>query len=149
MNRDKISRRRILGASLLGLPVIPAMVGTAFGQTPAKPAAPAAKPATPAAKPAAAGAKPAAGAAAPAAAAGALPVLSPTDPAAKALGYIEDTTKVDKKANPTHKVEQRCNNCLQWSDKNRKAPMSKCNLFPGKLVKSPGWCKVWVKAPGT
>jgi hypothetical protein len=42
MNRDKISRRRILGASLLGLPAIPVMVETAFGQA-AKPAAPAAK----------------------------------------------------------------------------------------------------------
>lgn len=141
MNRDKISRRRILGASLLGLPAIPVMVQTAFGQAAAKPAAPAAKPAAPAAKPAA-------GAAAPAAA-GALPALSPTEPAAKALGYIEDATKVDAKANPTFKAGQHCANCLQWADKNRKAATSKCNLFPGKMVKSGGWCKVWVKAPGT
>ena len=34
-------------------------------------------------------------------------------------------------------------------DKNRKAPLAKCNLFPGKQVKNTGWCKVWVKAPGT
>jgi High potential iron-sulfur protein len=127
MNRDKISRRRILGASLLGLPAIPVMVQTAFGQAPAKPAAPAAKPA----------------------AAGALPMLNPTEPAAKALGYVEDATKVDAKANPTFKAGQNCSNCLQWADKNRKAPASKCNLFPGKMVKSGGWCKVWVKAPGT
>ena len=145
MNRDKISRRRILGASLLGLPAIPLMVQTAFGQAPAKPAASAAKPA---AKPAASAAKPAAGAAAPAAA-GALPMLSPTEPAAKALGYIEDATKVDAKANPTFKAGQHCANCLQWADKNRTAAMAKCNLFPGKMVKSGGWCKVWVKAPGT
>jgi hypothetical protein len=145
MNRDKISRRRILGASLLGLPAIPVMVQTAFGQAAAKPAAPAAKPAAPAAKPAAPAAKPAAGAAA----AGALPMLSPTEPAAKALGYIEDATKVDAKANPTFKPGQNCTNCLQWADKNRKAPASKCNLFPGKMVKAGGWCKVWVKAPGT
>jgi hypothetical protein len=32
---------------------------------------------------------------------------------------------------------------------NRKAPLAKCNLFPGKQVKNLGWCKVWVKAPGT
>ena len=76
-------------------------------------------------------------------------LLNPTDPAAKALGYVEDTTKVDAKANPMHKAEQHCGNCLQWVDKNRAAPVSKCNLFPGKLVKNPGWCKVWVKAPGT
>ena len=129
MNRDKMTRRQVLGSSLLGLTAIPVMVETALGQ--AKPAAPAAAPAKPAAP-----------------AAGALPVLSPTEPAAKALGYIEDTTKVDAKANPTHKNEQHCGNCLQWADKDRKVALAKCNLFPGKLEKNPGWCKVWVKAPG-
>ena len=119
MNRDKMTRRRVLGSSLLGLTAIPVMVETAFGQ--AKPAGSAA----------------------------ALPLLSPTEPAAKALGYVEDTKKVDAKANPTWKPEQHCGNCLQWADKNRKAPAAKCNLFPGKLVKLDGWCKVWVKAPGT
>lgn len=134
MNSDKMTRRRVLGSSLLGLTAIPVMVETALGQ---------------AAKPAAAPAKPAAAAAPAAGAAGALPLLNPTEPAAKALGYIEDSAKVDAKANPTHKPEQHCGNCLQWTDKNRKAPTSKCNLFPGKMVKNPGWCKVWVKAPGT
>ncbi|MEY2722077.1 MAG: hypothetical protein RL597_1522 [Pseudomonadota bacterium] len=114
MKSDKLSRRQVLGATVLGLPAIP--VETAFAQ--AKPAA------------------------------GALPVLSPSEPAAKALGYVEDTKKVDKKANPNHKPEQHCGNCLQWADKDRKAALAKCNLFPGKLVKNPGWCKVWVKAPG-
>jgi hypothetical protein len=137
MNSDKMTRRRVLGSSLLGLTAIPVMVETALGQA-AKPAPAAGKPA--AAAPAAA---PAAGAA------GALPILNPTEPAAKALGYHEDSSKVDAKANPTHKPEQHCGNCLQWTDKNRKAPTSKCNLFPGKMVKNPGWCKVWVKAPGT
>lgn len=131
MNREKMTRRRVLGSSLLGLTAIPVMVESALGQ--AKPAAPAA-----AAKPAA-----------PAAAGGALPMLNPTEPAAKALGYVEDAKKVDAKANPTYKPEQRCSNCLQWADKNRKAASSKCNLFPGKMVKNEGWCKVWVKAPGT
>ncbi|MCU0758118.1 MAG: high-potential iron-sulfur protein [Steroidobacteraceae bacterium] len=134
MNREKMTRRRVLGSSLLGLTAIPVMVETALGQ------------AKPAAAPAA-GAKPAAPAAG--GSAGALPLLNPTEPAAKALGYIEDSKKVDAKANPTWKPEQRCNNCLQWADKNRKAPTSRCNLFPGKMVKAEGWCKVWVKAPGT
>ena len=116
MKSDKLSRRQVLGATVLGLPAIPVVVETAFAQ--AKPAA------------------------------GSLPILSPNEPAAKALGYVEDTKKVDQKANPNHKPEQHCGNCLQWADKNRKAPLAKCNLFPGKLVKNPGWCKVWVKAPG-
>ena len=117
MNNPKLTRRQILGATVLGLPAIPVVVETALAQ----------------AKPAGAS----------------LPVLSPTEPAAKALGYIEDAKKVDAKANPNFKPGQHCGNCLQWADKNRKAPTAKCNLFPGKLVKNPGWCKVWVKAPGT
>ncbi|MEY3464707.1 MAG: high-potential iron-sulfur protein [Steroidobacteraceae bacterium] len=112
MKSEKLTRRSLLGASLLGVSAIPVIVETALAQ-----AAPT--------------------------------LLNPTDPAAKALGYVEDTTKVDAKANPMHKAEQHCGNCLQWVDKNRAAPVSKCNLFPGKLVKNPGWCKVWVKAPGT
>ena len=125
MNPDnKLTRRHLIGASLLGLSAIPVVTETALAQ--AKPAA------APAAKPAA----------------GALPGLSPTEPAAKALGYIEDATKVDAKANPNSTAGQHCGNCLQWADKDRKVALAKCNLFPGKLVKNPGWCKVWIKAPG-
>lgn len=117
MTSDKLTRRQILGATVLGLPAIPVVVDTAFAQ--AKPAG------------------------------GALPPLKPDEPAAKALGYVEDANKVDAKANPNFKAGQHCGNCLQWVEKDRKAATSKCNLFPGKLVKNPGWCKVWVKAPGT
>ncbi len=123
---NKLSRRHVLGASLLGLSAIPVIAETALAQ-----AKPAAAPA-PAAKPAA----------------GSLPVLSPAEPAAKALGYIEDAKKVDAKANPNYKPGQHCGNCLQWADKDRKVALAKCNLFPGKLVKNEAWCKVWVKAPG-
>jgi len=117
MNSDKLTRRQVLGATVLGLPAIPVVVETALAQ--AKPAA-----------------------------AGALPLLKPDEPAAKALGYIEDAKQVNAKANPTYKPGQHCGNCLQWADKNRNAAAAKCNLFPGKLVKNAGWCKVWVKAPG-
>ena len=117
MKNDKLTRRQLIGATVIGLPAIPVVVETAFAQ--AKPAA-----------------------------AGALPMLNPSDPAAKALGYVEDASKVDAKANPAFKPGHHCGNCLQWVDKNRKAPAAKCNLFPRKMVKSTGWCKVWVQAPG-
>lgn len=81
-----------------------------------------------------------------AAAAKALPVLKPADPAAKALGYIEDATKVDAKANPMYKKGQNCANCFQWDEKTA-MPQGKCKIFPGKLVKAGGWCKVYVKKP--
>ena len=59
-------------------------------------------------------------------------MLSPTEPAAKALGYIEDATKVDAKANPTFKAGQNCANCLQWADKNRKARHVQVQPVPGQ-----------------
>ena len=76
----------------------------------------------------------------------ALPHLSPTDPTAQALSYFEDGSKVDAKAFPTYKPEQRCNNCLQLTGKPGDA-WRPCNLFPGKLVNANGWCKVYIKKP--
>ncbi len=114
MKTEKMTRRKLLGASLLGLPAIPVIVETAFAAATPAPAA--------------------------------LVELKPDEPTAKALGYNPDATKVDPKANPTHKPDQKCANCLQYPDKNA-TPVGKCNLFPGKLVKVGGWCKVYVKRP--
>jgi hypothetical protein len=73
--------------------------------------------------------------------------VSPAEPQAKSLGYIEDATKVDPKANPNYKPGQICANCLQ-------APTAKpgmnevpCNIFAGRPVAAKGWCKVYVKKP--
>ena len=68
------------------------------------------------------------------------------DPQAKALGYVLDTTKVDAKANPTHKPEQKCSICVQWQGKATDAE-APCAIFAGKLVAGPGWCKVYAKKP--
>lgn len=84
----------------------------------------------------------------PAAAPAATPKLDPKDPAAVALGYHEDATKVDAKKFPMHKANQLCSNCLQLQGKAGEA-YRPCNLFPKKLVAEKGWCKVWVKKPGT
>lgn len=94
-------------------------------------------------------AKPAAAPAAkPAAAPAAKPKLDPKDPAAVALGYHEDASKVDVKKFPMHKANQVCKNCLQIQGKDGEA-LRGCNLFPKNLVAEKGWCKVWVKKPGT
>jgi High potential iron-sulfur protein len=69
--------------------------------------------------------------------------LDPNDPQAKALGYVEDASAVDTKANPNYKAGQHCGNCLQAAVSSD--PMLTCNIFPGKLVNANGWCKVWVK----
>ena len=72
--------------------------------------------------------------------------LEVSDPQAKALGYVEDASKVDAKANPNYKPGQDCANCLQAQGKPGDAQLP-CNIFPGKLVQAKGWCKVWVKRP--
>lgn len=70
--------------------------------------------------------------------------LDPADGAAKALGYVADATKVDAKANPMFKAGSNCSNCVQLQGKAGDA-FRPCNLFPGKLVASAGWCKVYAK----
>jgi len=80
-------------------------------------------------------------------AAAANPLVDPNDGQAKALSYTADATKVDAKANPNYKPGQHCANCIQYTGKAGDAEGG-CNLFPGKAVKSTGWCKVWVLKPG-
>jgi hypothetical protein len=120
MSNETISRRTLIKGALVGLTAVPAAVL-------ANPQA--AKPATPAA---------------PAAAGG---LLDPASAQAKALGYVHDATKVDAKANPMYKAGQHCGNCIQFTAA-ATAEQGPCNLFPGKVVKNAGWCKVWVLKPG-
>lgn len=72
--------------------------------------------------------------------------VDPNSPQAKSLGYIEDATKVDAKANPNYKAGQACHNCLQATGKAGDARVP-CNIFAGQLVAANGWCKVYVKRP--
>lgn len=65
---------------------------------------------------------------------GASPALDPSDPTAKALGYVAKSAKPD--AN--------CGNCLQFQGKAGDA-MGACTIFAGKNVASTGWCMSWAK----
>lgn len=69
-----------------------------------------------------------------------------TDPMAIALGYKEDTTKVDKVKYPNHKPEQKCNNCALYQGK-AGDPSGPCAAVGGKLVTESGWCSVWAQKP--
>lgn len=70
--------------------------------------------------------------------------VDPKDPQAAALGYVDDTTKVDKARFPKHANEQRCGNCQLYSAgaDSKEGP---CAVFGGKLVAADGWCSAWVK----
>ena len=73
------------------------------------------------------------------AAAATLPNLELDNPTAKALGYVEDATKVDKVKYPKHTPDQICATCslMRGDAKNARNP---CILFPGKSVATKGWC---------
>jgi hypothetical protein len=66
-----------------------------------------------------------------------LPLLSESDPAAKAVDYVEDAKRA-KNAQPG----ALCSNCSIYSGADS-AAQGACTLFPGKLVKAAGWCKSW------
>jgi hypothetical protein len=72
--------------------------------------------------------------------------VDPNEPQAKSLGYVEDASKVDVKANPNYKAGQDCANCLQ-SQAKAGAAYIPCNIFAGREVNAKGWCKVYVKRP--
>lgn len=68
--------------------------------------------------------------------------LDVKDPAAVALGYVENVSQVDVKKFPQFVQGSNCENCLQLqgSAGNNYRP---CSLFPGRLVSVSGWCKGW------
>jgi len=64
------------------------------------------------------------------------------EPAAVALGYVENATQVDGKKYPQFVPGSSCENCLQLQGKpgNNYRP---CGLFAGRLVSVSGWCSGW------
>jgi hypothetical protein len=72
--------------------------------------------------------------------------VDPKDPQAVALGYVEDTTKVDAKKFPKWSKDQNCANCQLYIAKGTPADgVGGCSIFPNKLIASKGWCSAWVK----
>ena len=69
----------------------------------------------------------------------AAPHLSESDPTAKALGYVEDASKVDKTKFPAYKAGAHCATCNFFQGKAGDA-YGPCQIFPGKAVSSKGWC---------
>ena len=70
--------------------------------------------------------------------------LSESDPQAVALGYKDDSTKVDAKKYPKHAPAQTCANCQLFQGKATDATGG-CPLFAGKQVAAAGWCSAWNK----
>jgi hypothetical protein len=69
--------------------------------------------------------------------------LDVKDPAAIALGYVENAAQVDAGKYPDFVKGSNCENCLQLQG-SAGSSYRPCGLFPGKLVAVGGWCKGWV-----
>lgn len=65
-----------------------------------------------------------------------LPLISESDPVAKAVKYVEDGSKVKEATG------NRCDTCSLYQGKDGSA-QGGCQLFKGKLVKAAGWCNAW------
>ena len=65
-----------------------------------------------------------------------LPLIAESDPAAKAVKYVEDTTKVKEAQG------NRCDTCALYAGKDGSV-QGPCQIFKGKSVKAAGWCTAW------
>jgi hypothetical protein len=70
-------------------------------------------------------------------AAAANPVLSPSEPAAKAVKYVEDAKHAQGAT-----AGSQCANCALYLGTSG-AAQGPCQIFPGKDVKAAGWCTSW------
>jgi hypothetical protein len=78
---------------------------------------------------------------------GAAPKVDEADAQAVALGYKQDTTKVDAKKYPNHAASQDCASCQLFQGKPKESAGG-CPLFAGKQVVAIGWCSAWAKKSG-
>lgn len=68
------------------------------------------------------------------------PKLALDDPQAQSLDYVHDASEA--RDHDAYQEGADCANCIQYTG-DPEAQWGTCRLFPGKLVNSDGWCKVW------
>jgi len=71
-------------------------------------------------------------------------LLNPTDPQARALGYVTDASSADKGKYPKYEPGQHCGNC-QFYQAEPSAAQAPCLIFAGKQVPQQAWCASWLK----
>lgn len=65
------------------------------------------------------------------------PLISESDPTAKAVKYVDDVKKA-----LGAKPGNTCANCALYQGKDG-AKSGPCQIFPGKSVTAAGWCSSW------
>jgi hypothetical protein len=69
------------------------------------------------------------------------PLVTPDDPAGKALKYVDDASKASEA-----KPGSTCGNCVLYHGA-AGSTQGPCAIFPGKEVKAAGWCISWAAKP--
>jgi hypothetical protein len=75
-----------------------------------------------------------------------LPHLAVDDASAKALGYTENASKLDAKAEPSFKPGSHCGACALFQGRAGQEAYAGCAAFPGKAVNKNGWCRAFTMA---
>jgi len=70
--------------------------------------------------------------------------LDASDPAATALGFVIDASKVDASLSANFKAGQHCAVCAQYQGKPTD-PRAGCSIYVGRSVPAGAWCKAWVQ----
>lgn len=70
--------------------------------------------------------------------------VDPKDPNAVALGYVDDSAKVDKAKFPKFAAGQSCSSCALYQGAAGSAS-GPCPIFQNKLVPAKAWCNAYVK----
>jgi hypothetical protein len=78
---------------------------------------------------------------------GGMPRLDENDPQAQALGYVHEAVDADTTKYPQYVAGQMCSICAQYQG-GADEEWASCSIFPGRLVKSMGWCSVYVPKAG-
>jgi hypothetical protein len=68
-----------------------------------------------------------------------LPHLSPGEPLAQSLGYVNDGSHANRARFPTYKPGERCDHCRFYKGTVGQA-WGPCQIFVGKSVNAHGWC---------
>lgn len=69
--------------------------------------------------------------------------LTPDDPTAQALQYVEDASTVDAAEVPSYQAGRICGNCQLYQMASEVEGFAPCGAFGNKLVAHGGWCAAW------
>ena len=75
---------------------------------------------------------------------GDVPVLTESDPMARAMGFRLHTADANQVKYPKHSTDQSCAKCMHFTVPGSKA--ARCDLF-NKIVPMGGWCSGFSKRP--